>query len=66
MGDVSGSGIILLIALFLIYFLPTWISGFRGHPNAFAIFLLNLFFGWSLIGWVGSLIWSVIALKPKS
>jgi len=41
--------------------LPTIISFNRDQPNRFAIFALNLFLGWSLIGWVVSLIWSLTA-----
>jgi hypothetical protein len=50
----------ILIALF---FLPTIIAASRGH-NALAIFLLNFFFGWTVIGWCAALIWSVVD-KPR-
>jgi len=62
---------ILLIVFFTvvgipIYFLPTIIATNRKHPNALPIFILNFFLGWSLIGWVAALIWSLIALpSPK-
>jgi hypothetical protein len=44
----------------MIYFLPTYIAVQRDQPNALAIFALNLFLGWSLIGWVGSLVWALV------
>ncbi|MDD4183071.1 MAG: superinfection immunity protein [Candidatus Omnitrophica bacterium] len=51
---------LLLITLVLvIYFLPTLIAFLRQHKNSLAIFLLNLFLGWTVIGWVSSLVWSV-------
>lgn len=53
---------IILILLAFIYFIPTAIASGRSHPNTLAIFLLNLTLGWTLIGWVASLIWSVIAI----
>jgi hypothetical protein len=43
-----------------IYFLPTIIALSRNHKNKLAIFLLNFFAGWTFIGWVGALIWSVM------
>jgi hypothetical protein len=49
----------------LIYFLPTIIALARGHHNGFAIFLTNLLLGWTLIGWVIALIWSVTASERR-
>jgi Superinfection immunity protein len=39
-------------------FLPTLVAKFRRHPNVFPIFLVNLFFGWSFVGWVIALVWA--------
>jgi hypothetical protein len=39
------------------YFLPS-IIGLRKR-NAGAIFVLNLFLGWTVIGWVVSLVWAL-------
>lgn len=56
---------VLLIVVFAAYFLPTFISAKRNHPNGTGIFLLNLFLGWTFIGWLAALIWSVSAFnKP--
>jgi hypothetical protein len=58
-----GIGVLLLIAVALGgYFLPTIIAVARGHHNAAAIFLLNLFLGWSFLGWVIALVWSATAV----
>jgi hypothetical protein len=48
----------LIIISFFIYFLPLLIAGLRGHSNSVSIGLLNLFLGWTLIGWVAALVWS--------
>jgi Superinfection immunity protein len=48
----------MLIVATLLYFLPTVIALSRGHLSGLAIFLLNLFLGWTLIGWLIALIWS--------
>jgi hypothetical protein len=52
-----------LLTLLALFFLPTIIAASRGH-NAFAIFLLNFFFGWTVIGWFWALIWAVTD-KPR-
>ena len=47
------------VALILgIYFLPDWIAQSRGHPNRGSIFILNLFLGWTFLGWVAALVWA--------
>jgi hypothetical protein len=46
---------IMLIALYL---LPALIAALRRHRNQNAIAVLNLFFGWTLIGWFAALFWS--------
>ena len=40
---------------FVMYFLPSIIALARGKRDILAIFLLNLFLGWSVIGWVVAL-----------
>jgi len=49
--------IITLLSLF--YFLPFAIAFNRKRANTGAIFALNLFLGWSLIGWVIALVWAL-------
>ncbi len=51
----------LLLALVALafYFLPTAIACLRGHRNALAIGMTNLFFGVTVIGWMVALIWSI-------
>ncbi len=51
--------IILLILGILIYFIPSFIAMKKQHPQKVAILLLNIFLGWTFIGWVGALIWAV-------
>jgi hypothetical protein len=55
-------GILALIGLALLaalYFLPTIIAALGGKRKTAAIFLLNLLLGWTLLGWVGSLVWAI-------
>ena len=44
---------------FLLYFLPALIG--RHKADAMGIFLVNLLFGWTVIGWVVALIWACAA-----
>jgi hypothetical protein len=51
-----------LVALIL-YFLPSMIAFARHHRNAVAILVLNLFLGWTFLGWIISLVWSFTSDK---
>ncbi len=42
----------------VIYFIPTIIAAYRKHPQILWIFLINLFFGWSVAGWIIPLLWA--------
>ncbi len=50
---------IVLSLVTLLYLLPTSIAIARKRSNTGAIFVLNLFLGWTLVGWVVALVWSV-------
>lgn len=56
---IASLGFLTIILILLIYFLPTIIAFYRGKSNWLAIMLVNLFFGWSFIGWFVALIWAV-------
>ena len=43
---------------FFMYFLPSIIALMRSKQDIFAIFLLNLFLGWSVVGWIVALVWA--------
>jgi hypothetical protein len=43
---------------FVMYFLPTIIALIKSKRDAVAILLLNLFLGWSVIGWIIALVWA--------
>jgi hypothetical protein len=42
-----------------IYFLPAYIANQRRAPNLPAIAGLNLFLGWTLLGWIAALGWAI-------
>lgn len=47
-----------LIITAVLYFLPTLVAFNKKRDNTGAIFLLNLFSGWSGIGWLAALVWA--------
>jgi Superinfection immunity protein len=51
--------ILICVVAFVIHFLPTFIAGNRHVQNFWWIFLINFFFGWTLIGWVIALVWAL-------
>jgi hypothetical protein len=44
---------------FVFYFLPAIIAFARHKRDAVSILLLNLFLGWTAIGWIIALVWAV-------
>jgi hypothetical protein len=51
-------GELFLLFPIIMYFFPAIVAGIRRHRNATAITVLNLLLGWTLIGWVVSLVWA--------
>lgn len=45
--------------------LPAIIAGLRRHHNVVAIFVLNLLLGWTIIGWIVALVWSLTRHAPR-
>lgn len=51
--------IIAVLAIGALYFAPTIVAfASPPHKNAGFIAVVNLFFGWTLIGWVVSAVWA--------
>ena len=58
-GGPLGVVIVLVSVLGLaLYMLPTIIAVCRDHHQGGAIAIVNIFFGWTFIGWVVALAWS--------
>ena len=53
----------ILGAFCAVYLLPSIIAAFRRHHNTAAILALNVLLGWTVLGWVVSLVWAVTAIK---
>lgn len=58
--------VFLWMSMVALYFLPTIIAFVRRHHNSGPIGILNLFLGWTLIGWVAALVWSLTSPPPHA
>jgi hypothetical protein len=63
------AGLVLIVLLAIIglavYFLPSIIADRRRHHNRVPIILVNLFFGWTAIGWIAAFIWAFTSPAPN-
>ncbi|MBB3140208.1 superinfection immunity protein [Halomonas sp. THAF12] len=50
--------LLMLFVAVVVYFLPLIVAVMRSKENAVAISMLNLFLGWTFIGWVVALVWA--------
>ncbi len=55
---------LLLIPFGAIHFLPAIIAALRHSRSVAGIFLVNLFLGWTVIGWIVALVWALRS-EPK-
>lgn len=53
----------LMLASIATYFVPYLVAKYRGHPNTNSILALNFFLGWTVLGWVWSLVWALMAIE---
>lgn len=51
----------LIVIGLLVYLVPTFIAVQREHRNQVAIVALNILGGWTLLGWLVALCWSLYA-----
>lgn len=54
----------LFFGMLAMYMLPTIEAHLKKHPNIASISVLNLFLGWTLVGWVLALVW--VLKKPEA
>lgn len=55
-----------LTILLTLYMLPTIVALARGHHQGPVICIINLFAGWTLIGWLIAICWSVSHIPNKA
>lgn len=57
--------IVAFVGAVVLYFFPTVEAKHRQHHQSTAIGLLNLFLGWTGIGWLIALIWAATKRTPQ-
>jgi len=55
----SSVGFVWLFIYIVLYLLPYIIAAARKKKNTNAILILNLFLGWTFVGWIVCLVWAV-------
>jgi hypothetical protein len=58
MGSLSIWHWMIILFGLAVYLIPSIVATARHHHNSLSILLLNIFFGWSGLGWIGALIWA--------
>jgi hypothetical protein len=51
-------GVALFAFLLFVYFIPTIVAQHHRHRSVGAIAVINLFLGWTFLGWVIALAWA--------
>lgn len=53
------SSLLVFACWMVFYLIPSFIASIKRHQSYKAIIILNMFFGWTLFGWIFVLIWSL-------
>jgi len=58
---------ILLTAIFSLgfYLIPTFLAFSRNHDSKIWVAILNIFLGWTLLGWFFALVWAAFGQKKS-
>lgn len=65
MNGGNNMGLILLPLFFVLYIMPASLAHKKNHKDFIPILILNVFLGWTLVGWVIALMW-VYKYSPES
>lgn len=63
-GAVGGGVLVIIILGAAAYFFPSIIAGARGVPNFGSVVVVNIFLGWTLIGWVVAMAMAARSTPP--
>jgi hypothetical protein len=55
--------VLLFLLVAAIYFTPWLVAVSRKHHNRGAICALNLFLGWTVLGWIIAIVWAYTAVR---
>ena len=57
------NGMFWFFVMVFIYFIPSIVACCKKHTKENSIIVINLFLGWTFLGWVIALAWSVSESK---
>ncbi|WPB54957.1 superinfection immunity protein [Xylophilus sp. GOD-11R] len=60
-GPSVGMQILFYLALIALYLLPIYEAAKRRHPRIIPIALIDILLGWTVVGWIVAMVWSVRA-----
>lgn len=63
--DLGFLGFPLFIIGLGVYFIPTIVGAARRTRSLVGIVLLNIFLGWTFVGWIGALVWSLVGARNR-
>lgn len=56
--------LLVFVPMLSLYFLPSILA--RKKRQATAVFVLNLLLGWTVLGWIGALVWALVEPQPPT
>jgi hypothetical protein len=56
--------LVFAAVLLALYFTPALVARHRQHQSGPAIAVLNLLLGWTVLGWIAALVWSLSGVWP--
>lgn len=62
---IAGISTGFVITLVVAYFTPTFVAVYRGHHQTAAIVVINVFLGWTFLGWVVALAMAFTAVRAS-
>ena len=65
MKEENIQALVMLAFLAIIYLIPYLIAASRKHHQNAAIFALNLLLGWTGLGWIAALVWSLTSVQQN-
>jgi hypothetical protein len=59
-------GLAFFVVAVALYFVPSIIAAARGHHQLGPILVINFLLGWTFLGWVVALAWSVSHIPDRA
>ena len=50
---------VVIVGSIFVYFVPTFVAWYIKSPNTLWIFLINLFLGFTTVGWFAAFLWAL-------